>query len=145
MDAHAVTRRLAGKAEARIGHQGRPGIRAIGDGLPLGRGGGQHLGLARLVMVMGGNDPPTAQRHAVDLHQVTQCPRVLGGQHVGRVQYVERPEGDIARRPDRRGHEIEAGLQPCGLDSGGQRHGCWARFGHVVPALAVPALQRRGV
>ena len=50
--------------------------------------------------------------HAVDVEQLPRLPGVLGGEDVGRGQDVERAQGDVARRPDRRRHQVEPGREP---------------------------------
>ena len=49
--------------------------------------------------------PPSGD--AVDLHQPAQAARVLGREHIGRGEHVERAQRDVARRPDGRRHEVQ--------------------------------------
>jgi hypothetical protein len=58
-------------------------------------------------MVVVGEKRTPAERNAVNLHQMPRVPRVFGRDNVRGLQRVERPQGDVARRSDRRGDEMK--------------------------------------
>ena len=130
--------------KARIGHQGRPRIRTIGNGLASIQRLDQEAALPILVMVVIGNDPPPAQGHAVDTHQMPQGTRIFGSKDICRVQHIQRPQGDVTGRPDGGRHKIQAGIQPGGLDPGGKRSGGVALVGHVRLAWFGPRVAKAG-
>ena len=72
-----------------------------------------------MVVVGDQRRPPSGD--AVDLHQVAQGARILGHQHIGPGQHIQRPQRDVARRADRRRHE----MQP-------RRNGAQGRFVRAV-------------
>jgi len=58
-------------------------------------------------VVVVGDQRPVVRRDAVDLHQVAQAAGILGRDHIGPGQQVERAQRDVARRADRRGDQVE--------------------------------------
>lgn len=96
-------------------------------------------------MVVGRQNPATAQRDPVNFHQMPQGAGIFRRQHIGRVQYIQRPKRDVACSTYRRRDQIQTRIQTCGLYSGRKRIRSVLGFGHGVPALAVPALPRQGV
>ena len=62
-------------------------------------------------MVVIGQQGPVPARDPVQIHQLGQAPRVLGRQHLGPAQDIERAQRHIARRPDRGRHQVQPGLQ----------------------------------
>jgi hypothetical protein len=58
-------------------------------------------------MVVVGQKRTPAERNAVNFHQTPCRPCVFRRDHVRDRQRVERPQGDVARRSDRRGDEMK--------------------------------------
>jgi hypothetical protein len=58
-------------------------------------------------MVMIGDHRAAADGDAVNLHQMLQGPRILGNQHIGPGKHIQRPQRDVARRPDWRGNQVQ--------------------------------------
>jgi hypothetical protein len=99
--------RRPGEREARIGDKRRPGLGDIGHRPPLPERGEEPGADGGPVVVVVGHERPRAQRDAVQLHELARRPRVLGRDHVGAGQSVERAQRDVARRADRRRDEME--------------------------------------
>jgi len=101
--------------EARIGNQRSPRFGSVGDRLAFRQRAQQARPHRLAVMVVIRNDLPVADRNPVDLHQVTQRPRVFRGQHIRRCQNVQSPQRDVPRGPDRGRHEMKSRRQRAAL------------------------------
>ncbi len=107
---NAVARSLcfAHQLEARIGHQGRAGVRNQRDGGARGEASDQlRAGFGRVMIVVGyerRGDP-------IVIEKLAGHPRVLAGNQVGRCQHFERPHGDVTQIADRGGDQVEAACQ----------------------------------
>ena len=112
--------RLPREPEARVGDERRAGVGDQRHRAALRERRQQPRPLRRAVVVVVGQDarrPPDP----VDLEQPPGVAGVLGGEHVGPRQHVERPERDVARVADRGGDEIEPGAERRGV--AGRRFG----------------------
>ena len=64
----------------------------------------------------------------VEFEELARGAGVLGGNHVGGGQNVERAQGNVAGIADRCGHEVQPGLQSCGR-RGARRFQGWTCLG----------------
>ena len=84
--------RLARQPVAGVGDQRRPGVGDQRHRAALGERREQPRPLRRAVVVVVGHDAAAVAADAVDLEQLPGAAGVLGGEHVGGGEHVERAQ-----------------------------------------------------
>jgi hypothetical protein len=112
VDRQARTDRGPNEIEPGVGDHRRSSLGGIGDRAARGERLEQGNEGAGAGVIVQGNDPPAAERDRVDLHQMAQAARVLGGKDIGRGEHVEGVQRDVARSTDRRGQDVKPGREP---------------------------------